>query len=241
MIATLFLVNTNREEAPFIMRMFSKSMLVITFLIPFLLAGCFTQTLMVKYYPNRGAPVNYNVNRRITVAVFPFADLRGAEPMRIGGIYGPVRENYTSLYMPEKPTVFFGRALADELELAGFVVVDQTRAAVLPEGVSVLDAAKALRKLNPLLDIAIYGQVKKMEVNSFYGYRTELEVKIFLVDMRSEKLAWSGTVTVSVVDVETQTGGLLDVMADRLAETINLGLKDLLRDNGFREAINSFM
>lgn len=223
------------------MRMFSKPMLAIAFIIPFLLAGCFTQTIMVKYDPKKGAPVDYSVNHKITVAVFPFADLRGAEPTRIGGIYGPVRENYTTLYMPEKVTVFFGRALLDELERAGFVVVDQTRAAVLPEGVSVLQEAKALRKLNPLLDAVIYGQIKKMEVNSFYGYRTELEVKIFLVDLRSEKLAWSGTVTASVVDVETQAGGLLDVMAERLAETINLGLKDLLRDNGFREVINSFM
>lgn len=222
------------------MRIFIK-LLVATLLIPLVLTGCFTRTLTIKYDATRGEPVDFNVKRKLTVAVFPFSDLRNVEPTRIGGIYGPLREIYTHVYTPEKATVVFGKALADELEQMGFVVIDQVSAPVLPEGVTILREAKALRKLNPSLDMAIYGQINRMEVNSFYGYRTNVEVRIFVVDVRKEKLAWSGTVSSSVVDIKTHEGGLLEVMAARLEETMNKGIKDFLRSAQFREAVTSFL
>jgi hypothetical protein len=232
---------TDLKEEKAIMKTFFRPLVIFTLLVPLLLSGCFVRTLTVKYDASKGQPVKFNVKRKLTAAVFPFADLRNDEPTRIGGIYGPAKELYTRVYTPEKAAVIFAKAMADELEQMGFVVIDQASAPFLPEGVTVLREAKALRKLNPSLDMAIYGQIREMEVISFYGYRTNLKVKIFIVDVRKEKLVWSGTVSSRIIDIKTTTGGLLEVMAERLEDTLNKGIKDFLNSKEFREVITSFL
>jgi len=223
------------------MRISFKVSMVTILLMPLFLSGCFSRTVSIKYDAARGKPVDFNVKRKLTVAVFPFADARNMEPTRIGGIYGPLKENYTSVYTPEKAAVIFARALADELEQMGFVVIDKTGAPILPEGVTILRESRALLRLNPSLDMAIYGQIRKMEINSFYGYRSKLKVKIFVINVRKEKLVWSGTVSSSLVDIKGEEGGLLDVMAEKLEETMNKGIKDFLRSKEFHEVVTSFL
>jgi len=223
------------------MRISSKISMVAILLMPLFLSGCFTNTMSTKYDATRGVPVNFNVKRKLTVAVFPFADVRNVEPTRIGGIYGPLKEKYTRVYTPEKATVIFARALADELEQMGFVVIDKVSAPILPEGVVILRESRALLRLNPSLDMAIYGQIIEMEVNSFYGYRPKLKAKIFVINVRKEKLVWSGTVSSSLVDIKSGEGGLLEVMAEKLEETMNKGIKDFLRSERFHEVVTSFL
>ncbi len=223
------------------MRISSKISMVAILLMPLFLSGCFTHTMSIKYDATRGEPVNFNVKRKLTVAVFPFADARNVEPTRIGGIYGPLKEQYTRVYTPEKATVIFAKALADELEQMGFVVIDKVSAPILPEGVTILRESRALLRLNPSLDMAIYGQIRVMEVNSFYGYRPKLKVKIFLINVRKEKLVWSGTVSSSLVDIKSEEGGLLEVMSEKLEEVMNKGIKDFLRSKEFRKVITSFL
>jgi hypothetical protein len=127
------------------------------------------------------------------------------------------------------------------MERMEFVIIDYFDAPVLPEGVTVLREAKVLRKEYPSLDIAVYGQLTKMEINSLYGIRAELEVKIFMVDIAKEKLAWSGTVTSQIVDPSLTQGTLTSMMSKKLSEAMNNGIKDFLRSEEFRMTISPFL
>jgi hypothetical protein len=203
-----------------------------------LLFSCSPRVITVNHDAGLSTPIIFHLKKPVKIGIFPFEDLRLKKSSNVGNFsifYIPIRYFYTH----DTASKFVGTNLKRMFLFSGFDVIDKIEEKVKPEEFSIY---KFIKKNNEDIDFAVYGQIIKFWIKSNWVSKVEIRIHLYLLDVKREKVAWSGDVYFKdyAAPLFLKKGASYLVVSNILTESLNKAFENLFSDPTFKGLFKRF-